>query len=68
MTDLHFNIDGMSCGGCSSGLTKLLEAAPGVSAVSVSHEDNSGDVTIDETTTSRDAIVAIIEKAGYEVS
>ena len=68
MTTLKLAIDGMACGGCSSRLTGLLEKAPGINAVSVSHEDNNGEITIDETVTSKDQVVAIIEKAGFEVT
>ncbi len=67
MTQLHFSIEGMTCGGCSSGLKGLLEKAPGVQSADVSHETKSGDVTIDEAVTNRGAVVAVIEKAGYEV-
>jgi len=68
MTELHFSIEGMTCGGCSSGLAGLLEKAPGVSKVAISHETKSGDVVIDPAITNRDAIASVIEKAGYEVT
>ncbi len=68
MTTLKLAIDGMACGGCSSRLTGLLEKATGINAVSVSHEDNNGEITIDETVTSKDQVVAIIEKAGFDVT
>ncbi len=68
MTTLKLSIDGMSCGGCSSRLTGLLEKAPGISAVAVSHEDNNGEITIDDAIISKDQVVGIIEKAGFEVT
>jgi len=68
MTTLKLSIDGMSCGGCSSRLTGLLEKAPGISTVALSHENDNGEITIDETVTSKDQVVTIIEKAGFEVT
>jgi copper chaperone CopZ len=67
MTTLKLAIQGMSCGGCSSRLSSLLEKAPGVSAVVVSHDDNNGEISIDEAVISKDQVVAIIEKAGFDV-
>ncbi len=68
MKTLTLSIDGMTCGGCSSSLTGLLEKAPGIDAVSVSHENKSGEVTIDEAVISKGQVIAIIEKAGFEVT
>jgi len=68
MTTLKLSIDGMSCGGCSGRLTGLLEKAPGINAVSLSHENDNGEITIDEAVTSKGQVVEIIEKAGFEVT
>ena len=67
MADLKLNIAGMSCGGCSGRLVGLLEKADGVSAINISHEDNNGQMSIDEAVISKDQVVAIIEKAGFDV-
>ena len=67
MTDLKLAIEGMSCGGCSSRLTGLLEKADGVKALNISHDDNSGEISIDEAVISKDQVIAIIEKAGFDV-
>ena len=67
MTDLKLSIEGMSCGGCSSRLAGLLEKAPGISAINISHDDDSGEMSIDEAVISKDQVVAIIEKAGFDV-
>ncbi len=67
MADLKLNIEGMSCGGCSGRLIGLLEKADGVSAIAISHENNNGQMQIDEAVISKDQVVAIIEKAGFDV-
>ena len=68
MTTLELSIKGMTCGGCSSSLTGLLEKTPGISAVSVSHENGSGKMAIDEAVISKNQVMDIIKKAGYEVT
>ncbi len=67
MIDLKLAIEGMSCGGCSGRLTGLLEKTDGVKALNISHEDNNGEISIDETVISKDQVIAIIEKAGFDV-
>ena len=42
-----YNIDGMTCGGCTSALEKKLLEDPGIETASASHENNSCEVTFD---------------------
>lgn len=59
------NIEGMSCGGCSSRLERVLNAIDGVDA-KVSHEDGTAVVQIDESVT--DGVLKnVIENAGFTV-
>ena len=57
-------VDGMTCGGCSGRLTKVLERAGGVREAVVSHEAGtarvSGDIALQD-------VHALIEQAGFDV-
>jgi len=62
----HVLIDGMTCDGCSSRLTKVLSSNQHITKANISHESNSGvittlgNITIDE-------VIAIINDAGFTV-
>ncbi|DAC57838.1 MAG TPA: heavy-metal-associated domain-containing protein [Candidatus Poseidoniaceae archaeon] len=62
----HVLIDGMTCSGCSSRLSRVLSGNQHIAMADISHETNSGvittsgDITIDE-------VVAIINDAGFTV-
>jgi copper chaperone len=61
---LKLKVAGMSCGGCVSSVTQAVSvAAPGAK---VSVDLKSGEVAIDGAV-SKQAIVAAIEDAGYDV-
>lgn len=59
------NIEGMTCGGCSSRLEKVLNAIDGIDA-KVSHEDGKAMVKIDEKITD-DILKNAVENAGFTV-
>ena len=60
-------ITGMTCGGCSGRVTRVLEATPGVLRADISHESDSGVIiTTDALTT--DDVVAIVARTGFGVS
>lgn len=65
---VYFLVTGMSCGGCSSGLTEKLKALKGVEVNKVSHETASAQLTYKTGETSPTAIISAIEKAGYAVA
>ena len=60
----HISIEGMTCGGCSSRLTRVLTANPHITNAEISHDLNSGVITtsghlhVDE-------IIEIINSAGF---
>lgn len=64
---LHFQVEGMSCGGCSSKLEKNLAEIPGVDAVTASHETGAVDVTLGGQPVPRSAIETVIEETGFDV-
>jgi copper chaperone len=61
------NVDGMSCGGCSSRLTGVLENTPGIIKAEVSHEAGSAIVTSNEGV-SKETVIQAIENAGFSAS
>ena len=61
---LKLKVAGMSCGGCVSSVTQAVAAAAPGAKVSV--DLKSGEVAIDGAV-SKQAVVAAIEDAGYDV-
>ncbi|MDG1556338.1 MAG: heavy metal-associated domain-containing protein [Candidatus Poseidoniaceae archaeon] len=61
------NITGMSCGGCSSRLTGVLEKSPGITTADVSHETASGVITTNGSM-SIIQVIELIESAGFSAS
>jgi len=59
-------VEGMTCQGCVDTITEALTKVPGVRSVKVSLEDKTAVVVADESQVSTDAIVAAIDKAGYQ--
>ncbi|WP_025841805.1 heavy-metal-associated domain-containing protein [Asaia platycodi] len=64
---LHFRVEGMSCGGCSSKLEKNLTEVPGVEAVRASHETGMVDVTLGAQPVPKSVIETVIEESGFDV-
>lgn len=67
MTEQHFliHIEGMTCGGCASGIQRALSKDERVSSCQVDHVKKLADVV---TTAEPDELRAKIEKLGYEVT
>lgn len=64
MTRIELSIDGMSCDHCTARVQKALEAADGVTAVTVRLEP--GGATIEGEALDPETLVAIVEETGYE--
>ena len=67
METRKFNVSGMSCGGCSGRLKKVLEKADGVASADASHEQSSCEVAFDPAVIGADKLVALIEGANFKV-
>ena len=67
MEKIELKVEGMTCGGCSSSVEKVLSAANGVSAVSASHEEDKVNVDFDPGVIDLSAIKSVIEEAGFDV-
>lgn len=65
MPQLTLSVPGISCGHCVAAITTELEALAGVVAVEVSLDARTVSVDGD---VERDAVVAAIGNAGYDVS
>ncbi|MDR3393123.1 MAG: heavy-metal-associated domain-containing protein [Sulfuriferula sp.] len=68
MQHIILNITGMTCGGCTNSVTRVLSALPGVGKVNVSLEHANAEVEFDPTKSSIEALKQAIETAGFEVS
>ena len=65
MEKLKLNVQGMSCNGCVRHVIQALAAVPGTRVEEV--KVGSATVAIDPAKTPREAVVAAIREAGYEV-
>ncbi len=66
MQTTTLRITGMTCGGCVNSVTKVLQALPGVSEVSVSLDKGEGTIQYDELTTNKNALISAVIQAGYD--
>ena len=63
----HLKVAGMTCGGCTSSVTKALKAVAGVGDVNVSLAAGEATVQYDERLTSPDRLKSAVKGAGYGV-
>ena len=63
----NLTITGMTCGGCSGRVTRVLEATPGVISAKISHEQDSGVITTTSQLSTED-IVGIVNGTGFNAS
>ena len=66
MTHATLDIQGMSCGGCSSSVQTALTRIDGVVTAEVSHSTGKAQVDFDAARTSTEALVAAVDELGYE--
>ena len=59
-------ITGMTCGGCSGRVTRVLEATEGVISATISHVTNSGIVVTTDALSTSD-VVNIVASTGFGV-
>lgn len=63
----ELTITGMTCGGCSGRVLRVLEATSGVVSAEISHETDSGIIVTTEVLTTED-VVAIVAGTGFSVT
>jgi len=64
----QITVTGMTCGGCTSKVTRALEAIGGVSDVKVSLAKGEATVEFDEKLTSTAQLKSAVQTAGYGVA
>lgn len=67
METVTLGVQGMTCGGCVAGVTRLLRAVPGVTDVNVTLKPGAAKVTFDPARTGVAALKSAVEDAGYDV-
>lgn len=65
MSELTFSVPGMTCGHCEAAVKGEVGKVAGVAAVNVDLDTKI--VTVDGSELDREAIVAAIDEAGFEV-
>ena len=68
METLTMKIGGMTCGGCTASVTRVLRAVAGVQAVDVSLDRAAATVSFDPQRANRDQLKAAVEGAGFDAS
>ncbi len=68
MKEIKFQVKGMSCSGCEQRIQKVLARVEGVVRSAADHQAEEVRVVFDANRTSEQAVRAMIEQAGYEVS
>jgi len=63
----HIQVTGMTCGGCTSKVTRALKAVPGVGDVNVSLSASDAEVQYDERLTAPALLKAAVQNAGFGV-
>lgn len=65
-TTLTFSVPGMTCGHCEAAIKREVGAVDGVTGVDV--DLDTKDVVVTGTSLDRDALVAAIDEAGFDVA
>jgi len=65
-TDI-LKVTGMTCGGCTSSVTRVLRGVPGVTNVAVSLSAGSATVEYDEQRATREQLASAVVGAGFGV-
>jgi copper chaperone len=66
METTTIKITGMSCGGCTASVTKVLSETPGVAKADVQLSPGQAMVEFDPAKVTREALCAAIDDAGFE--
>lgn len=64
----EFKITGMTCGACSSKVTKAVNGVPGILNANVSHENGNAVVQFDKSKTSVEDLKKAIAASGFKVT
>ncbi len=67
MQKMTIPVHGMSCGGCVSSVSRVLDALDGVESAVVTLQPAQAEVALDPVRVDADALVVAIRGAGFEV-
>lgn len=68
MQTVILKVTGMTCGGCTSAVTRALVAVDGVHNVNISLAGGETKVDFDENITSAEKLTAAVQDAGYGIN
>jgi copper chaperone len=68
MTAVQLTVEGMTCGGCSSRLKRVLEGQMGIRTASVELETRQVAVDYDDADIDTNMIASVIADAGFSVA
>jgi len=67
MSTVQLTVDGMTCGGCSGRLKRVMEQAEGISTADIELKTKQVVVAFDSGVIDQAAIEAIVKEAGFTV-
>ena len=67
LSEVKFDVRGMSCTNCENTITKSVKELPGIAEIKASYTDSFALVKFDKTKTNPEEIKKAIESKGYEV-
>lgn len=65
---IYIDIEGMTCGSCSSKVERVLSEVKGVNSVTVDLNNKKAKVKFDADIPSKEELIKVIESAGFKVS
>ena len=68
VTQTTLNVDGMTCGGCTTGVRQCLVKLDGVTEAKVSYEDGKAVVSYNPEKVTKEKMVEEINKIGFKAS
>lgn len=66
MTKKIYNIEGMHCGACATGIEMFLSNTEGIISVKVLLEEKKAEVEYDENKINNEKVIKTIEEAGFK--
>ena len=63
-----YNIEGMHCGACSTGIEMFLGNTEGIKSAKVSFENKKAEVEYDEAKIKDEDVIKTIEEAGFKAT
>lgn len=65
---LEFDVEGMHCGACATGIQMVTAGIDGISSSFVDYDTKKGKILLDPEKVTKDTIFAEIDKLGYKAT